>query len=321
MHSYYFSHGRTALLNGIKLYKFSKKDTVLIPDYLCEIVELTLKSLNLNIIKYKINDNFSTNIKSLKSKLKFKNIKAIIVVNYFGFPQEIDLIKKLCKKSQIKIIEDNSHGHGGSINNKLLGTRGDFGFSSPRKVLRVLSGGTLYLKKKKDFKIANYKHNIKSILVALINKNFLLKIFIKKNLILKKDYSNPYMKSDNKIYNMSIDSFSLSKINKLNIKNEKSRRFTNYMIWKKFLKKNNIKPIFKKVDKNLMIWCLPFYVKSSSEAKKWFLWGNKNGITIFSWPDLSIDNIKKNTICFRRWKKLVCLPLDVPNNFLKKVCN
>ena len=120
---------------------------------------------------------------------------------------------------------------------------------------------------------------------------------------------------------MSIDSFSLSKINKLNIKNEKSRRFTNYMIWKKFLKKNNIKPIFKKVDKNLMIWCLPFYVKSSSEAKKWFLWGNKNGITIFSWPDLSIDNIKKNTICFRRWKKLVCLPLDVPNNFLKKVCN
>jgi len=152
MHSYYFSHGRTALLNGIKLYKFSKKDTVLIPDYLCEIVELTLKSLNLNIIKYKINDNFSTNIKSLKSKLKFKNIKAIIVVNYFGFPQEIDLIKKLCKKSQIKIIEDNSHGHGGSINNKLLGTRGDFGFSSPRKVLRVLSGGTLYLKKKKKIK-------------------------------------------------------------------------------------------------------------------------------------------------------------------------
>ena len=54
MHNYYFSHGRTALLNGIKLYDFSINDTVLIPDYLCEIVEVTLKSLHLKIIKYEI---------------------------------------------------------------------------------------------------------------------------------------------------------------------------------------------------------------------------------------------------------------------------
>ena len=77
----------------------------------------------------------------------------------------------------------------------------------------------------------------------------------------------------------------------------------------------------KKVNKDLMIWCLPFYVKNSNEAKKWFLWGYKNGITIFSWPDLNIDNVKKNTKCFKRWKRLICLPLDIPNNFLKKICN
>ena len=64
-----------------------------------------------------------------------------------------------------------------------------------------------------------------------------------------------------------------------------------------------------------MIWCLPFYVRDSNEAKKWFLCGQNNGITIFSWPDLSIDNIQKNTRCFKRWKKLVCLPLDIPSNF------
>ena len=43
-----------------------------------------------------------------------------------------------------------------------------------------------------------------------------------------------------------------------------------------------------------MIWCLPLYVKNSTEAKNWFNWGNKNGITIFPWPDLSFDHIKKN---------------------------
>ena len=54
MYNYNFSHGRTALLNGIKLYNFSNNDTVLIPDYLCEIVEVTLKSLHLKIVKYEI---------------------------------------------------------------------------------------------------------------------------------------------------------------------------------------------------------------------------------------------------------------------------
>ena len=62
-------------------------------------------------------------------------------------------------------------------------------------------------------------------------------------------------------------------------------------------------------------------VKNSDEAKKWFSWGFDNGITIFSWPDLSIDNVKNNSRCFKRWKKLVCLPLDMPNHFLKKICN
>ena len=177
MYNYYFSHGRTALLNGIKLYNFSSKDAVLIPDYLCEIVEVTLKSLNLKIIKYEIKDDFTINMKSLKSKLKFNNIKALIVVNYFGFPQKINTIKKICKKYKILIIEDNSHGHGGIIENKLLGTRGDFGFSSPRKVLKIYSGGTLYYDKKIKFRLTKYRHTIKSILVRFISKNLFLKLY------------------------------------------------------------------------------------------------------------------------------------------------
>ena len=321
MNNYYFSHGRTALLNGLKLYDFAKQDLILIPDYLCEIVEIILKSQNLKVIKYKINDDFSVNENSLKSKLKFNNIKALIIVNYFGFPQKIESIKKTCNKKKIILIEDNSHGHGGLYKNKLLGTRGNFGFSSPRKILKIYSGGTLYTKKKIIIKLPKYKYNFKEILIYLINKNFNFKIFFKKYLIFKKDYSNPYMKRDEIIYNNMIDDVSLSKIIKKNIKKEKSKKLINYMIWTKFLNRNNKQPVFAKIDKDLMIWCLPFYVKNSTEAKDWFSWGFNNGITIFSWPDLSIDNVSKNSKCFKRWKKLVCLPLDVPSNFLKKICN
>ncbi len=321
MIKHYFSHGRSALLNGLRLMNFSKNDFILIPDYLCEIVEITIKSANLKFIKYKINDDFSININNLKSKLKLKKSKALLFVNYFGFPQKIDEIKKLCKNYNLKIIEDNSHGHGGLLNNKILGTRGNFGFSSPRKVFKINSGGVLYYKNKVTFNLPKYRNNINNALTNLLNKNFHLKTFIKKNLIFEKDFTIPNIKRDIIVHNMSIDDLSFKKLKKENIFKEKNKRYKNYHIWRKYLLKNNFEPIFKEVDKNLMIWCLPFYVKNSKDARDWFSWGYKKGITIFSWPDLSIENIKKNNDCYRRWKRLVCLPLDMPSSFLKKICN
>ena len=88
----------------------------------------------------------------------------------------------------------------------------------------------------------------------------------------------------------------------------------------KVFKKRGLKPIFNKINKSLMIWCLPLYVKNSTEAKNWFNWGNKNGITIFPWPDLSFDHIKKIKV-FQKMGKTICLPLDMPNKFLDKICN
>ncbi len=321
MNKYYFSHGRSALLNGIKLLNFSKNDHILIPDYICEIVEITLRKLNLKTIKYEINDDFTINIKSLESKIKLKKVKAILFVNYFGFPQKIHSLKKLSNKYKVKVIEDNSHGYGGLFKDKFLGTRGNFGFSSPRKVFKIYSGGVLYYKDKVRFNLPKYKYNINSTLLNIINKNFELKTFIKKNLLFKKDFTIPTVRRDNVVYNMMVDDFSLKKIRNENITKEKNKRYRNYIIWKKYLLQNNLQPIFKTPNKNLMIWCLPFYVKNSNEAKKWFLWGYKKGITIFSWPDLSIENIKQKNICFKRWKRLVCLPLDMPNSFLKKLCS
>ena len=46
------------------------------------------------------------------------------------------------------MIEDNAHGFSGEFENKLLGTNGDIGFTSPRKNLNILSGGLLYIKNK-----------------------------------------------------------------------------------------------------------------------------------------------------------------------------
>ena len=118
------------------------------------------------------------------------------------------------------LIEDNSHGHGGLVNKRLLGTRGNFGFSSPRKVFKIYSGGVLYSQKKFSIKLAKYKYGLKSILIRKINDFFLTKIFIKKYFSFKKDYSNPFMKRDNIIYNKNIDNFALYHLLKFPLKLE-----------------------------------------------------------------------------------------------------
>lgn len=321
MNRFFYSHGRTALYEGIRKYNLQKKDTVLIPDYLCEIVELTLNSLGLKTLKYKIKDNFKVDITSLQKKIEKDNPKALIFVNYFGFPQKLKTIKKICKKKKILLIEDNSHGYEGIFNNQKLGTRGDFGFSSPRKIFNIYSGGVLYLKKNMKIFLPEYRFSIFEYFSQKIKNVDLLRMLVKKYFLLKRDYSNPYLKRDNKGYNFKIDKYSLKKIKTVNIKKEKMKRFNNYQIWKKFLKRKKVKLIFSKTSKNLMIWCLPFYVKNSIEAKKWYDWGNKKGITIFSWPDLSFEIINNNKKCFLRWQRLVCIPLDMPSEQVKKICN
>ena len=76
--------------------------------------------------------------------INYNNVKAIILVHYFGQPQELQLFHELCQENNIILIEDNAHGHGGHINGKPLGTFGDLGFSSPRKLSNLLYGGILY---------------------------------------------------------------------------------------------------------------------------------------------------------------------------------
>ena len=65
------------------------------------------------------------------------------------------------QKNNLIMIEDNAHGFSGEFENKLLGTNGDIGFTSPRKNLNILSGGLLYIKNKElKKKIEFYRQKI-----------------------------------------------------------------------------------------------------------------------------------------------------------------
>lgn len=76
-------------------------------------------------------------------KLINKNTKAIIPVHLYGHPCEMEVICKIAKKNNIRIIEDCAQSQGAVLNNKKVGTFGDFGCFSfyPTKILGAYGDG------------------------------------------------------------------------------------------------------------------------------------------------------------------------------------
>ena len=317
----YFSHGRTALKYGLKLINLENKSKILVPDYICEIVNIVIKKSGYEIESYPLKNNFRPDWEYL-NKIKLTKIKAILMVHYFGFPQNINRFKNFCKKNKLILIEDNAHGFSGSLKRKFLGSYGDIGFTSIGKNLDLTHGGILYGKNlilKNN--ISREKSKYFTIFVRTILNYFPnIKYNIKKILFGNRFFRKFFFSTDHEINYKLIDNLSLKILKQINIKEEKKKRILNYKIWTNFLKRKNIKPINKAPNNNLMIWCLPFYTKKKEDAKKWYEWGYKNGITIFPWPNINTIYFNGNKKLITRWEKLVCLPLNISTKYLYKIC-
>lgn len=75
--------------------------------------------------------------------------KAVLIVHVWGNPCDMDAIVKICKKHNLKLVEDCSHAHGATYKGKKVGTFGDVGCFSLQasKVLPSGEGGILLMDK------------------------------------------------------------------------------------------------------------------------------------------------------------------------------
>ncbi len=108
------------------------------------------------------NINETLNIDPNKiEELITKKTKAIIIVHMLGVPCQIDLVKEICKKYNLFLIEDTAWGCGGSLDNKFLGTWGDIGtFSFDfAKTITTGEGGMITIQNKEIFNKAVAWHD------------------------------------------------------------------------------------------------------------------------------------------------------------------
>ncbi len=140
----FFAHARTTLWYGLLQLPMEKEQTILVPDYICEVVLHPLVDLVIWAVFYPVDSSFTPDWDVIENIQSSNPAHAFLLVHYFGQPQDIEHAREFCDQNGLWLIEDNAHGYGGKLNGQPLGSFGDMGFSSPHKLLHCTSGGMFF---------------------------------------------------------------------------------------------------------------------------------------------------------------------------------
>lgn len=129
-----------------------KNDEVIIPSHTYCASAIPFARNGAKIVWSDIDFNTRVvDLDDIKKKIT-KKTKAIIIVHLYGFAVNINPIKRLLKKKKIFIIEDCAQALGAKVNNKKVGTTGDFScysFHAQKNITTLGEGGMLHFKNSK----------------------------------------------------------------------------------------------------------------------------------------------------------------------------
>ena len=141
--------------NPLRKNKFKPGDEAIIP-VLCwptslwPLIQTGLKPIFVDIDVNTLN----INLNDMKKKIT-KKTKLIMNINVLGLSTNLNELKKISKKKNLILIEDNCESLGSKVNNKHLGTFGDFGTFSFYYSHQITSGegGMVTCNNEKDYEI------------------------------------------------------------------------------------------------------------------------------------------------------------------------
>lgn len=135
----FYRLGRHALLFGLRLLQISPGDAVLLPAFICRDLLAPINSVGAIPKFYDVDQRLQPVVLP-----QVPNVRAVVAVNYFGFPQDLDPFREYCLLHNAALIEDNAHGFLSRDSfGANLGERGDLGILSMRKTFPLPDGAAL----------------------------------------------------------------------------------------------------------------------------------------------------------------------------------
>lgn len=135
---------RTAIKQACRLMRLGKNAEVLAPAYNCGAEISTLLSSGASVVFYRVDKHGKIDLGDLVKYITGKS-KAIYVTYYFGFPQPITEVKKICTENNLFLIEDCALSLFSDTDHNKFGSYGDLSVFNFPKSLPVPDGGALLI--------------------------------------------------------------------------------------------------------------------------------------------------------------------------------
>ena len=305
----YYALARQALVQALQLARVGHGDNVLVPALICKDVVASIHTVGATPIFYEVDTNLAP-----IGFVKFQNFKAVIAVNYFGFPQDLTIFEQQCELVGASLIEDNAHGYlSEDSSNRRLGTRAHLGIISIRKTLRIADGAQL-LVNDNSIKLLPTQLTFTQLSPGLRQtlQRFLLRIQqsirlplldwtrssvrIGRKLVTGKALPvSPSSAEFEEIILSAPRESSIKRIKQLDEHAEVERRRALYVKVDSVLTKCEVSPIFASLPHGCVPYGYPFYA-SARNAKSAEMLVKHLGVEVIHWPDLpeSVIDIAPN---------------------------
>jgi dTDP-4-amino-4,6-dideoxygalactose transaminase len=333
----FYGYGRIALLDGLKILGCKKGENVLIPSYICNVAVEPFYEIGVHVRFYKILPNLQPDLVDIETKIDRKT-KAILLVNYFGFPNKgLEEIQNICKRYKIYLIEDNAHGVLSRKSSRLLGTFGDIGFASLWKVFPIPNGAVFFinndellcniensslspLKSQNRLRLRDYRYCIGSIMDYLEIRYGLsfkrIRNMYSAVFCVERDANEQFQNSK-----VPMSKISLKVIQHIDPNEVIKLRRDNYEFWlERMLVKQGIQIIFEGLPDGVCPQVFPIVAESADHFRQKML---AKGIPVFNWPYLpkEVENNKEYQIANSLAKDLLILPVhqNINQDYLKEI--
>lgn len=136
------ANGLDALWIAFRLLNIGKGDEVIVQGntYIASVMGITMNGATPVFVEP--DEHFGIDVDKIEEKITEKT-KAILVVHLYGMASRMDKIAELCRKHNLRLVEDCAQSHGAYFQGQMTGTFGDVGCFSfyPSKNLGAFGDG------------------------------------------------------------------------------------------------------------------------------------------------------------------------------------
>ncbi len=262
--------GREAISLALHHFGLGKQDTILLPGYLCEIIDGPLIN-KFNIEYYDIEEDFSINTETIESILRSRKIKVLYIIHYFGFlHKNLNQLSDLCKKYGVLLWEDHAH----SALSKFSFEYADAMIFSFRKILPVPDGGGLWLMNSpvlKLGKIDNLYSDIISMLIVLKRSKLgMNSLFRAKTRQIARASTASTFRDYKATEPKPVSHMSKKIIQNADVQSLFSIRRNIFMKWQDLLSRSRFSPVFSHLPDDVCPQGFPVRIQNSKEILPYF---------------------------------------------------